>query len=166
MKNLCVFVLAGALFGLGCSGGKPVGNTEGSPRPDVRSRYESPKGPLPASARFQSRRIFPRFLVISAVEGDVIASDKNDTVVSIAVGSEAIEGPITLKITAPPELKFEKETLVLPKGEKIAKLKVAVAPGTQRDKDRGYHFKVRASADKAEDHEDDLNSITVLAAQK
>jgi hypothetical protein len=145
VKKLCALLVIGGLFALGCGGSTttPKKIPTGGERP-------SPKEPPKGSPKETPVVKTPKIEALSA-EGAAIAADKADATITIDVTSENVDGDITLKIDAPPELKVDKDTVTVAKGEKSAKVKVSVTDKAKRDKDEEYKLKVTATADKVKE---------------
>jgi hypothetical protein len=150
VKKLCALLVIGGLFALGCGGSpttkKPITGTG-------PGTHETPKGGTPSKKEAVEKT--PKLESISA-EGAAIAADKGEAEVVIEVAAENVDGDITVTITPPPELKVDKDTVTIKKGEKSAKVKVSVPDTTKRDKDQEYKLGLKASADKAKDLSKDV----------
>jgi hypothetical protein len=158
VKRLLAFVLVGGLFAMGCSGATTTGGSKkgasdsgrGSPhapstekpgKPEAgkpgKGEAEKPSKPEPALAR-----------IGLDVESLTLAKGKDEGTLTIKVDrADSAVGDVTLKLDAPPELKLEKDTVIVPKGKDEAKVKVTAV---KRDKSE-VTIKVTATADKAKE---------------
>ncbi len=165
MKKLLAFVVIGGLFALGCSGSTSshsrsrtdtaghVGvrtsgaavDGEGSGKPIKPGISEKPgTSEKPDTSEKPTRTLAKLDL---APEPLTIAKGKDSGELVIKVNRDGDTGDITLMLDPPPEVKLDKNEVVIPKGKDEATVKVTVK---KRDKGE-VMIKVTASSAKAKE---------------